>query len=150
MTPSRWPTLLGLVMAAGLLGWVVADVAWDNLVALPAAAPITAVVIAVFELGLARVVGRKVRGVSPGKQMHPLQVARAAVLAKASSATGALLFGFYAGFFLWVVRLTEKSAAAHDAWVAGWSALACLGLLVAALLLEKACRTPTLRDEMQP
>jgi hypothetical protein len=82
--------------------------------------------------------------------MHPLQVARAAALAKASSATGALLLGFYGGFFLWVVRRTELRAAEHDAWVAGWSALACLGLLVAALLLEKSCRTPPPRDEMQP
>jgi hypothetical protein len=146
--PSRWPTLLALVLVAGAAGWVVADVAWDDLVALPSAAPITAVVIAVFELGLARVVSRKVRGVSTGRPMHPLQVARAAALAKASSATGALLLGFYSGFFLWVRRLSEKTAATHDAWVSGWSALACLGLLVAALLLERACRTPTPRDEM--
>jgi hypothetical protein len=139
---------VALVLVAGAIGWVLADVAWDDLVALPPTAPVTAAVIAVFELGLARVISRKVRGVATGRPMHPLQVARAAALAKASSATGALLLGFYAGFFLWVVRLTEKTAATHDAWVAGWSALACLGLLVAALLLERACRTPTPRDEM--
>ena len=91
---------------------------------------------------------QQVRGVSHGKPMHPLQVARAAVLAKAST-TGALLLGFYGGFFLWVIRRTELRAAAHDAWVSGWSALASLALLVAALLLEKACRTPTLHDEMK-
>ena len=149
MRPSRWPTLLGLVVLAALVGWLVADLVWDDLVALPSAAPITAAVIAGFELVLARVVSRKVRGVSQGKPMHPLQVARAAVLAKASSATGALLLGFYGGFFVWVVRLTEKRAAAHDAWVAGMSAVACLGLLAAALLLERACRTPPPRDEMR-
>ena len=150
MKPSRWPSLLGLVVFAGVVGWLVADRAYGNLVALPTGAPITAAVIAAFETGLARVVWRKVRGVSHGRPMHPLQVARAAVLAKASSATGALLLGFYGGFFLWVVRRTELRAAAHDAWVSGWSALACLALLVAALLLEKACRTPTLHDEMHP
>ena len=150
MRPSRWPTLLSLVLVAGAVGWVVAEVAWDDLVALPAAAPITAVVIALFEGALARVVARKVKGLSPGKPMHPLQVARAAVLAKASSATGALLTGFYGGFFLWVVRLNDKQAARQDAWVAGWSTVACLALLVAALLLERACRTPASRDEMAP
>jgi hypothetical protein len=147
--PSRWPSLLGVVLLAGVIGWLIADRAYGDLVTLPRAAPITAAVIAAFELGLARVVWRKVRGVSHGKPMHPLQVARAAVLAKASSATGALLLGFYGGFFLWVIRRTELRAAAHDAWVSGWSALASLALLVAALLLEKACRTPTLHDEMK-
>jgi hypothetical protein len=147
--PSRWPTILALVVLAGVVGWFVADLAWDDLVALPPAAPITAALIAVFELGLARVVSRKVRGLEPGRPMHPLQVARAAALAKASSATGALLLGFYAGFFLWVIRLTEKRAASHDAWVSGWSALASLVLLAAALLLERACRVPPPpRDEM--
>lgn len=149
MRPSRWQTLLAIVGVALLVGWLVADRAYGDLATLPAAAPVTAVVIAVFEAGLARVVWRKVHGLGGGRPMHPLQVARAAALAKASSATGALLLGFYGGFFLWVVRRTELRAAAHDAWVAGWSALACLGLLAAGLLLEKACRTPLRRDEMQ-
>jgi hypothetical protein len=137
-----------LVVLAGAVGWLVADQIWGDLVALPAAAPVTAAIIAVFELGLARVISRKVRGVAPGPPMHPLQIARAAALAKASSATGAMLLGFYAGFFLWVVRLTEKRAASHDAWVSGWSALASLALLAAALLLERACKIPKQHDEM--
>lgn len=138
--------MLGLVAALGLVGWVVADQAWDDLGELPVYAPVTAALIALFELGLARVVSRKVRGVGPGKPMHPLQVARAAVLAKASSATGAMLLGFYGGFFLWVSGRTEKAAAAHDALVSGWSAAACLLLLAAALILERSCRTPTPPD----
>ena len=150
MTPSRWPTLLSLVIAAGVVGWLVGDRAYGDIVALPVAASVTAGIIALFEAALARVVSRKVRGLSPGKPMHPLQVARAAVLAKASSATGALLTGFYGGFFGWVIRRTELRAARHDAWVSAWSAAACLALLVAALLLERACRTPTRRDEMAP
>lgn len=150
MRPTRWSTLLAVVVGALVVGWLVADRAYGDLAALPAAAPVTAVVIAVFEAGLARVVWRKVRGLGGGRPMHPLQVARAAALAKASSAAGALLLGFYGGFFLWVVRRIELRAAAHDAWVSGWSALASSGLLAAALLLEKACRTPTRRDEMQP
>jgi hypothetical protein len=136
-------TLVGLL---GVVGWLVADRAYGDLVALPVYAPVTAVLIAVFELGLARVVSRKVRGIGPGKPMHPLQVARAAVLAKASSATGALLLGFYGGFFLWVAGRTELRAAQRDAWISGWSALACLGLLAAALLLERSCRTPRQPD----
>lgn len=146
MRPTRWTTVLALVAVLGVVGWLVADRAYGDLVALPVYAPITAALIAVFELGLARVVHRKVRGVGGGKPMHPLQVARAAVLAKASSATGAMLVGFYGGFFLWAAGRTEVRAAARDAWVSGWSALACLGLLAAALLLERSCRTPTQPD----
>lgn len=138
--------MLGLVVVLGAVGWLVADQAWDDLVALPALAPVTAGLIALFELGLARVVRRKVRGVGPGKPMHPLQVARAAVLAKASSATGAMLLGFYAGFALWLLGREDNRHAARDAWVSGWSALASLGLLLAALLLERSCRAPRDRD----
>jgi hypothetical protein len=105
--PSRWPSVLAFAVAGAVLGWLFADRAWGSIADLPAAGPLTAGVNALFELGLARVVHRKVRGDGGGTPMHPLQVARAAALAKASSATGALL-------------------------------------------LEKACRTPTRRDEMQP
>lgn len=142
MRPTRWPTVVVLVVVSGLAGWVLADLVWADLISLPPGAAVTAAVIAVFELALARVVSRKVHGVGGGRPMHPLQVARAAALAKASTATGALLLGFYGGFFVWVVRLTEKRAAAHDTWVSGWSAAASALLLVAALLLERACRTP--------
>ena len=143
MRPTRWPTVVGLLLGLGVLGWVFAELAWDDLAELPAYAPATAVVIAAFELGLARVVHRKVRGTVPvGKPMHPLQVARAAALAKASSAAGAMLAGFYGGFLVWLLPRTEKAAAGRDAWVSAWSALACLVLLGAALLLERACRTP--------
>ena len=148
MRPTRWSTLLALLVVTGSLGWLLADRAYGDLVALPTAAPVTAGLIAVFELGLSRVVWRKVRGDGAGRPMHPLQVARAAALAKASSPAGALLGGFYGGFFVWVVRRTELRAAAHDAWVAGLSALSCLVLVVAALLLERACRIPPDRDEM--
>jgi hypothetical protein len=134
--------VVGLVAFSSLVGWLLADGAYGSLSTLPAYAPVTAVVIAAFELTLARVVWRKVRHVGHAKPMHPLQVARAAALAKASSATGALLVGFYGGFFAWVAARTEIRAAAHDAWVSGWSAAASALLLVAALLLERACRTP--------
>lgn len=143
MTPTRWVDLLGLGVLTGALGWLLADHAYGSLASLPTYAPVTAVLIALFELGLARVVAQKVRGLSSGKPMHPLQVARAVVLAKASSVTGALLLGLYAGFFGWTFTARDRLAAAgHDALVSGLSAAASLLLVVAALLLERACRTP--------
>jgi hypothetical protein len=151
MTPTRWPTVVSLLVLAGIGGWGLAAQFYADLVTLPRGAPFTAAVIALFELGLARVVGRAIRGERTGRPMHPLQVARAAALAKASSVAGALLTGFYAGFFLWVIGRVGGGgppAYRHDAWVSAWSGLACLLLLVAGLLLERACRTPRSRDEM--
>jgi hypothetical protein len=139
---------VALLVLAGIAGWLVPDQFYDDIVTLPRGAAVTAVVIALFELGLARVVARAIRGERRGKPMHPLQVARAAALAKASSVAGAVLTGFYGGFFLWAIERTELRAARHDAWASGWSALGCLLLLVAGLLLERSCRTPTPRDEM--
>ncbi len=142
MTPTRWTTLLTLALVTGVLGWVLADLAYEDL-SLPAYAPVTALLIALFELGLARVVWQKVAGRSAGKPMHPLQVARAAVLAKASSSGGALLLGLYAGFFVWTLGERDRlRAASGDAVVSGLSVGAALLLVGAALLLERACRTP--------
>ncbi|MDP9436314.1 MAG: DUF3180 domain-containing protein, partial [Actinomycetota bacterium] len=67
-------------------------------------------------------------------------------LAKASSPTGALLAGAYAGLLAHVLTLDAEQARA-DALVAGLSAAAALVLVGAALLLERACRTP---DGPQP
>ncbi len=147
MTPTRWTNLLGLAAVTAVLGWLLADRAYQS-VQLPTYAAVTALLMAGFEAVLARVVAQKVRGVSAGKAMHPLQVARAAVLAKASSAGGALLVGFYGGYMVWVLGETDRlRSASHDAVVSGASAGACLLLVIAALLLERACRTPTARFE---
>ena len=77
-----------------------------------------------------------------GRALHPLQVARAVVLARASSAGGAVLLGGYAGLLAHVLPLQAEQARA-DALVSAVSAGAALLLLAAALLLERACRTPT-------
>jgi hypothetical protein len=143
VTPTRIRVLVALAAALGVLGWLLADRAYGDLATLPTYAPLTALLIALFELGLARVVSQKVRGRSTGRPMHPLQVARAAVLAKASSVAGALLLGLYGGFFTWTYGQRSTLAAAdHDALVAGLSAGASLLLVVSALLLERSCRTP--------
>ena len=151
MTPTRWPNLLSAAVFTGLLGWLIAAQAYGDLASLPTFAPVTAVLIALFELGLARVVFQKVRGRSAGRPMHALQIARAVVLAKASSVAGALLLGLYAGFFAWTFAERDRLAAAgHDAWVSGTSAAASLLLIIAALVLERACRTPTPPDSGSP
>ena len=149
MTPTRPRTLLGLVAGFGLLGYLVAVLAYGSLPVLPRYAPVSIVLLALVEVGMAKVVRDRIahrldaRGRPKGRPLHPMQVARAAVLAKASSAGGAILLGCYGGLLAWTLpRRTVLQASEQDALVAGVSAVACLGLVVAALLLERACRRP--------
>ncbi|MCU1602817.1 MAG: hypothetical protein JWO22_3526 [Frankiales bacterium] len=148
MRPTSWKVVAACVLGAGVLGWLILAAVYADLVKLPTYAAVTAGLMAVFELVLARVVFQKVQGGSRGKPMHPLQVARAAALAKASTAAGALLLGLYGGFAVWLLpKRSSLAAAQDDVVVAGLCAGACLVLLVAALLLERACRTPPGTDD---
>jgi hypothetical protein len=66
------------------------------------------------------------------------------VLAKASSPGGAVVGGGYAGIFLWTFnRRGDVATYGDDARIAGLAAVAGLLLVVAALFLERACRTPS-------
>ena len=160
MRPTRPGPLLALVAGFALLTWVLAQRAYGSVPQLPAYAPVTLVLLALTELGMAKVVGDRIAhraGRSGGagrprqRPLHPMQVARAAVLAKASSATGAVLLGAYGGLFAWTLpRRAELALAERDAVVSGVSALAALGLVVAALVLERACRTPEDGDTAAP
>jgi hypothetical protein len=152
--PTRPGPLLALVTGFAALLYLLADTAYGSLPALPGYAPVTLALLAVVELGMARVVAdrlahrRDARGRPRGRPLHPMQVARAAVLAKASSTTGAVLLGAYGGLLAWTLpRRDELAVAASDALVAGLSALAALVLVAAALVLERVCRTP---DDPEP
>jgi hypothetical protein len=151
--PTRPSVLAALVLGFGALAYLVAALAYGSLPLLPRYAPVSVVLLAVVELGMARVVRdrlshRRDRSGRPkGRPLHPMQVARAAVLAKASSAGGAVLLGLYGGLLAWTLpRRNALAASGSDALVAGLSAAACLGLVLAALLLERACRRPDDRD----
>jgi hypothetical protein len=149
VTPTRLRSLVAMAVLTGLFGWFIINLRTGDLLALPYFAPITAGLIAVFELGLAKLVRDKVSGRSTRRPMHPLQVARALVLAKASSATGALLVGLYTGLVVWFLQHSGLRVASANARVAAVSAGASLFLVVAGLMLERACRTPqSPRDEI--
>jgi len=142
--PTRPGLLVALAVAFAVLGYVVYSRAYGSL-RLPAYAPVTLVLLTLVEGGMERVVRTRLagRGGPRTRPIHPMQVARAAVLAKASSVTGAVLLGAYAGILAWALpRRDELLVAGRDAAVAGASVFACLALVVAALLLERACRVP--------
>ena len=145
---TAYRVLLVCTLVGGVVGYLLADRAYSDLPPLPSYAPVTLVLLAVVEAGMARVVRDRVKGRSrPGaRALHPLQVARAAALAKASSPTGAVLLGVYLGLLLWLLPREAEQAQA-DALVSAVSAVAALLLVAAALVLERACRTPRGPDD---
>ena len=155
MTPTRPGVLVQLVLGFGVLVYVLAALAYSSLPRLPGYAPVSIVLLTIAELGIARVVRdrlalrqwQRAGGPAFGRRLDPLQIARAAVLAKASSAGGAVLLGCYAGLLAWTLpRAGRIAVVEQDALVAGLSALASAGLVAAALGLERACRTPEQDD----
>ena len=143
MRPTRWSVLGTCAAVAAVLGWLLARTAYGDLPPLPGYAPLTLALFAVAETAMAKVVHDRVTGrARPGaRPLHPVQVARAAALAKASSPAGALLLGGYLGLLAWLLP-REAQQARDDAVVCALSAAGALALVVAALLLERACRTP--------
>ena len=152
MRPTRPAVLAALVVGFGALAYLVAALAYGSLPLLPRYAPVSIVLLAIVEAGMAKVVRDRLAHrlhragnavPSRPRPLHPMQVARAAVLAKASSAGGAVLLGLYGGLLAWTLpRRNALAASGSDALVAGLSAAACLGLVLAALALERACRRP--------
>ena len=149
MMPTRPAVLLALALGFGAVTYLLAVLAYGSLPQLPAYAPVSIVLLAVVELAMAKVVHDRLahRGNRRARPLHPMQVARAAVLAKASSAGGAVLLGAYGGLLAWTLpRRDELAATSSDALVAGVSVLACAALVLAALALERACRRPDTDD----
>lgn len=157
MTPTRPSLLVALAAGFAVLGYLLADLAYGSVPTLPLSAPVTLALLAVAEGGMAKVVRDRVQhrrgrdGRPPRRPLHPVQVARAAALAKASSPTGAVVLGGYAGLFAWTARISDTNeAASRDVVVSGLSALAGLALVVAAVLLERACRVPDPPEDDPP
>ncbi|GAB3228683.1 hypothetical protein GCM10027447_21160 [Glycomyces halotolerans] len=74
---------------------------------------------------------------------HALQIARYAVLAKAAAIAGALFFGAYLGFTIWLAIQSDRlTAATDDLPGAILGTVSCAGLTAAALWLERSCRIP--------
>jgi hypothetical protein len=80
--------------------------------------------------------------------LNPLFVARLAVLAKASSLAGAIFAGAYGGVASWALSERDRlTVAAQNLAPAVAGLVGALGLVAAALLLERACRVPKPPDD---
>ncbi|MDK0520288.1 DUF3180 domain-containing protein [Streptomyces sp. ML-6] len=148
MKQLRLGVLAGLFAAAGVLSWSGARL-WDSLGTLPSvplAAPIVLAVIAVILLATAFSIRSRLRAQRerrPGaKGVEPLMAARAVVFGQASALVVALVSGMYGGVGVFLLGSLDVPARRDQAIYAGFSVLAGIAVVAAALWLERICKLP--------
>ncbi|MFI8093063.1 DUF3180 domain-containing protein [Streptomyces sp. NPDC086080] len=148
MKELRIRVLAGVFVVAGILSWAGARL-WNSfgtLPSVPVAAPIVlaliAVVLAATALSLrARLKAQRERQ-HDAKGVDPLMAARAVVFGQASALVAALVAGMYGGTFVFLLESLDIPARRDQAIYAGFSVVAGIGVIAAALFLERVCRLP--------
>jgi hypothetical protein len=147
--PTRLAVLVVLAIVAGGIGYALTAAFYTDVQSPPSYAPVWLLLLALAEGYTASMTRGRLAGRPGTKPINPLVVARLAGLAKASSPVGALAFGGYTGFLIYVAR-TESAAADRDTRTAALGMACSLLLVVAALLLERVCRVKPPKDEDRP
>uniref|UniRef100_A0AAU2V572 DUF3180 domain-containing protein n=1 Tax=Streptomyces sp. NBC_00003 TaxID=2903608 RepID=A0AAU2V572_9ACTN len=153
MKQLRLGVLAGLFVVAGVLSWAGARL-WDSISTLPSvpiAAPIVLGVIAVILLATALSIRARLRAQRerrPGaKGVEPLMAARAVVFGQSSALVAALVCGMYGGTGVYLLSYLDVPARRDQAIYAGFSVLAGIAVVAAALFLERVCKLPEDEDD---
>ncbi|EGX56929.1 hypothetical protein SZN_25320 [Streptomyces zinciresistens K42] len=148
MRELRIRTLVGVFVVAGVLSWAGARL-WNSVGTLPSvplAAPIVLAVIAVVLLATALSLRARLRAQRErrpeAKGVDPLMAARAVVFGQASALVAALVAGMYGGTGVVLLESLDIPARRDQAIYAGFSVLAALGVIAAAIFLERVCKLP--------
>ncbi len=149
MRPTRLSLLFGLTVLAGIASYLLTDRYYNDVASPPIYAPLWLLLLAVAESYTASLTRARMSGRSGTRPIDPLVVARLAALAKASSPIGALAFGGYTGFLVFVAR-TESQSAHADTRTAALGMACSLALVGAALVLERVCRVKPPPDGEPP
>ncbi|MFG2607537.1 DUF3180 domain-containing protein [Streptomyces sp. NPDC048514] len=156
MRELRIRVLVGVFVVAGILSWAGARL-WNSIGTLPSvplAAPVVLALIAVVLLSTALSLRARLRAQRerrPGaKGVDLLMAARAVVFGQASALVAALVAGMYGGAGVFLLELLDIPARRDQAIYAGFSVLAGLGVIAAALFLERVCKLPEDDDQNQP
>lgn len=155
MKELRIRVLAGVFVVAGILSWAGARL-WNSLGTLPSvpvAAPIVlaliAVVLAATALSIrARLKAQRERQ-ADAKGVDPLMAARAVVFGQASALVAALVAGMYGGTGVFLLESLDIPARRDQAIYAGFSVLAGIGVIAAAIFLERVCKLPEDDDNGQ-
>ncbi|MER6460554.1 DUF3180 domain-containing protein [Streptomyces sp. NPDC048409] len=148
MKELRIRVLAGVFVVAAVLSWAGARL-WNavgTLPSVPVAAPIVLALIAVVLLATALSLRGRLRAQRerrPGaKGVDPLMAARAVVFGQASALVAALVAGMYGGTGLFLLELLDLPARRDQALYAAFSVVAGIGVIAAAMFLERVCRLP--------
>ncbi|CAL9533902.1 hypothetical protein SUDANB176_04108 [Streptomyces sp. enrichment culture] len=148
MKQLRIRVLAGVFAVAGILSWAGARL-WNSfgtLPSVPVAAPVVlaliAVVLAATALSLrARLRAQRERR-PEAKGVDPLMAARAVVFGQASALVAALVAGMYGGTGVFLLESLDIPARRDQAVYAGFSVLAGIAVIAAAVFLERVCKLP--------
>ncbi|WP_369171344.1 DUF3180 domain-containing protein [Streptomyces sp. R28] len=148
MRELRIRMLAGIFLIAGVVSWAGARL-WNSIGTLPSvplAAPIVLAVIAVVLLATALSIRARLRAQRErqpdAKGVDPLMAARAVVFGQASALVAALVAGMYGGAGVFLLELLDIPARRDQAIYAGFSVVAGVGVIAAAIFLERVCKLP--------
>ncbi|MFF9814205.1 DUF3180 domain-containing protein [Streptomyces sp. NPDC014006] len=153
MRELRIRVLAGVFVVAGILSWAGARL-WNSVGTLPGvplAAPIVLALIAVVLLATALSLRARLKAqrdrVPDAKGVDPLMAARAVVFGQASALVAALVAGMYGGTGVFLLELLDIPARRDQAIYAGFSVVAGIGVIAAAIFLERVCKLPEDEDD---
>ncbi|GAQ54757.1 DUF3180 domain-containing protein [Streptomyces acidiscabies] len=148
MRELRIRVLAGVFAVAAILSWAGARL-WNSVGTLPSvplAAPIVLALIAAVLLATALSLRARLKAQRerrPGaKGVDLLMAARAVVFGQASALVAALVAGIYGGVGVFLLESLDIPARRDQAIYAGFSVLAGLAVILAAIFLERVCRLP--------
>lgn len=148
MKRTRATPLIGLAVMGIVVGFLLefgAAATGIPILIPPLSLPVTLVVIAAIVVGFAIPIRRATRGTSK-TMIDPFRAMRVAVLAKASSLSGALLAGWGLGILVYLVTRSVLPASGAI-WLAVAAAVGGVVLLVAGLVAEHLCTLPPPEDD---
>ncbi|MCK1823243.1 DUF3180 domain-containing protein [Streptomyces sp. XM83C] len=148
MKELRIRVLVGVFVVAGVLSWAGARL-WNSLGSLPSvplAAPIVLALIAVVLLATAVSLRARLKAQRErrpdAKGVDPLMAARAVVFGQSSALVAALVAGMYGGVGVFLLEFLDIPPRRDQAIYAGFSVVAGIAVIAAALFLEHVCKLP--------
>lgn len=143
MKRTHASTLIAFVLGGLVIGYLTdmaAVSAGSKALIPPLSLPVTLTGVGIFVVALAWPIRRAVKGKAT-KHLDPFRAMRTAVLAKACSLSGALVFGFGLGITLFVLTRSVLPSA-DTVWLALATAIGAALLMTGGLIAEAFCTLP--------
>ncbi|MDT5339546.1 MAG: hypothetical protein QOD90_5051 [Mycobacterium sp.] len=145
MGPTRKRDLAAATVIAAILGYTAVRLAYHWFPPITLWTGLSLLGLAAVEVPWAFYVRSKIGdgkiGDAPGR-LHPLAVARAVMISKASALVGALALGWWVGVLVFLLPKRDETFAGASILGTVVAAVSALALVVAALWLQHCCKSP--------